>query len=37
MKDGNVIEVHNVYKKFKSYYDKSTSLKEKILNRNRSK
>lgn len=37
MKDGNVIEVHNVYKKFKSYYDKSISLKEKILNRNRSK
>lgn len=37
MKDGNVIEVHNVYKKFKSYYDKSTSLKEKLLNRNRSK
>lgn len=37
MKDGNVIEVHNVYKKFKNYNDKSTSLKEKILHRERNK
>lgn len=37
MKDGNVIEVHNVYKKFKNYFDKSTSLKEKILHRERNR
>lgn len=37
MKDGNVIEVHDVYKKFKNYYDKSTSLKEMVLSKNRRK
>lgn len=35
MKDGNVIEVSNVHKKFKNYFDKSYTLTEKILNRNR--
>lgn len=37
MKDGNVIEVHCVYKKFKNYYDKSNSLKEKVLHKERNK
>ena len=31
MKDGNVIEVKSVKKKFKVFYDKGNSLKEKIL------
>lgn len=31
MKDGNVIEVKNVRKKFKIFYDKGSSLKERIL------
>jgi len=37
MKDGNVIEVSDVYKKFKNYFDKSSSLKEKMLHRSRNK
>ena len=37
MKVGNVIEVNNVYKKFKSYFDKSYTLTEKVLHRNRDK
>ncbi len=31
MKQDNVIEVKNVKKKFKVFYDKGTSLKEKLL------
>lgn len=37
MQSGNVIEVNDVYKKFKNYYDKSHNLKEKVLNRSRNK
>lgn len=37
MKTENVIEVNNVYKKFKNYFDKSYTLTEKILCRNRDK
>ena len=37
VKNGNVIEVHDVYKKFKQYYDKSRNLKEKVLHRDRNK
>lgn len=37
MKDGNVIEVNGVYKKFKNYADKSHNLKEKVLHRARNK
>ena len=37
MKAGNVIEVNNVYKKFKNYFDKSYTLTEKVLYRNRDK
>lgn len=36
MTEGNVIEVHNVSKSFRIYNDKSNSLKEKILHRERS-
>lgn len=35
MKTENVIEVNNVYKKFKNYFDKSYTLTEKVLYRNR--
>lgn len=35
MQENNVIEVNNVYKKFKNYFDKSHSLKERILSRAR--
>lgn len=35
MNQGNVIEVKNVKKKFKVFYDKGTSLKEKMLFRKR--
>ena len=31
MQDGNAIEVKNITKKFKVYYDKGNSLKEKLL------
>ncbi|MBB2182840.1 ABC transporter ATP-binding protein [Lachnospiraceae bacterium MD1] len=37
MKIGNAIEVNNVKKKFKVYYDKGRSLKEKVLFRNRNR
>lgn len=37
MQNGNVIEVRDVYKKFKNYLDKSNSLKEKVLHRSRNK
>jgi ABC-type polysaccharide/polyol phosphate transport system, ATPase component len=37
VKDGNVIEVIDVKKKFKVYYDKGRSLKEKVLFLNRNK
>lgn len=37
MHSENVIEVNDVYKKFKNYYDKSHNLKEKVLNRGRNK
>lgn len=37
MKSGNVIEVKNVKKKFKVFYDKGTSLKEKLLFRKRNR
>mgnify|MGYP001047500674 CR=1 FL=1 len=37
MEKDNVIEVHEVHKKFKSYYDKSNNLKEKLLHRNRNR
>lgn len=37
MKDGNVIEVRDVYKKYKNYFDKSNTLKEKIIHRGRNK
>lgn len=37
MKNGNVIEVNDVYKKFKNYFDKSHNLKEKVLHRERNK
>jgi len=37
MKDGNVIEVSNVYKRFKNYIDKSNKLKEKVLHRDRNR
>lgn len=37
MKCENSIEVHNVTKKFKVYYDKGTSAKERILFRNRNR
>lgn len=37
MKEGNVIEVNNVYKKFKNYFDKSNNLKEKVLHKDRNK
>lgn len=35
MQGDNVIEVNNVYKKFKNYFDKSHSLKERFLSRTR--
>lgn len=35
MKDKNVVEVRDVYKSFKSYFDKSHILKERILQRKR--
>lgn len=35
MKQGNAIEVHNITKTFKVYYDKGTTLKEKVLFSNR--
>ena len=35
MEQSNVIEVKNVKKKFKVFYDKGTSLKEKLLFRKR--
>ncbi len=31
MQDGNAIEVKNITKKFKFYYDKVNTLKEKLL------
>ncbi len=37
MKDGNVIEVRDVYKKYKNYFDKSNTLKERIIHKNRNK
>jgi len=37
VKDENVIEVHDVSKKFKIYYDKSHNLKEKLLRHEKSK
>ena len=37
MQSGNVIEVNDVYKKFKNYFDKSHNLKEKVINRSRNK
>jgi len=37
MKDGNAIEVRDVNKKFKVYYDKGSQLKEKILFRSRNR
>lgn len=37
MKDGNVIEVKNLKKKFKVFYDKGNSLKEKILFKKRNR
>lgn len=37
MREGNVIEVRDVHKKFRNYFDKSNNLKEKILHRNRNK
>ena len=35
MNDNNAIEVVDIYKKFKNYFDKSNNLKEKILHRDR--
>lgn len=37
MEKNNAIEVHEVHKKFKSYYDKSNNLKEKLLHHSRNK
>lgn len=37
MKDGNVIEVRDVYKKYKNYFDKSNTLKERIIYKKRNK
>lgn len=37
MKDGNLIEVHDLTKKFKVYHDKGKNLKDKILFWNRNK
>lgn len=37
MQDGNAIEVKDLTKKFKVYYDKGTNLKEKLLFRNRNR
>lgn len=37
MKDGNVIEVRDVYKKYKNYFDKSNTLKERIIHTSRNK
>lgn len=37
MKDENAIEVRNLTKKFKVYFDKGSSLKERILFRNRNR
>ncbi|MBR1930198.1 MAG: ABC transporter ATP-binding protein [Lachnospiraceae bacterium] len=37
MKNQNVIEVNDVYKKFKNYHDKSHNLKEKVLHRERNR
>lgn len=37
MKQGNAIEVHNVTKSFKVYYDKGSELKEKLLFKNRNR
>lgn len=37
MKDGNAIEVQNLTKKFKVYFDKGNSLKEKMLFRKRNR
>lgn len=37
MKPGNAIEVKNVRKKFKVYYDKGSQLKERILFKNRNR
>lgn len=37
MKPGNAIEVKNVKKKFKVYFDKGSQLKERILFRNRNR
>ena len=34
MQDGNAIEVKNITKKFKVYYDKGNSLKEKLSDKN---
>ena len=37
MKEENVIEVHDVYKKFRNYFDKSRSLKDKMIHSARRK
>ena len=37
MKQENAIEVHDITKTFKVYYDKGTTLKEKVLFKNRRK
>lgn len=37
MKQGNAIEVNNITKKFKVYYDKGRQLKEKLLFKNRNR
>ena len=37
MKEGNVIEVRDVYKKFRNYYDKSHNLKDKLIHVGREK
>lgn len=37
MNEENVIEVRDVYKKFRNYYDKSSSLKEKLIRIGREK
>ena len=37
MKQGNSIEVKNLTKKFKVYFDKGSQLKERILFRNRNR
>ena len=37
MKEENVIEVHDVYKKFRNYYDRSHNLKERMIHLNRNK